>query len=249
MKKSLFILCLLLLIAVLPFTAAATSSRVDDKAGLLTSSEESRIEALLDQISEQYNVDIVIATVDYISGFSIDTYTENYYDSNNIGVGSRRSGALLLVSMDEREYRILTDGMAGDAMDGRAIDRIGDKITDDLSSGNYEEAFRIFARQCEYYLSGYETGFPFPVWDNLKICVIVGAVIAVIAVIVMCLQLKSVRKQLGAGAYTRPGSMQVTQCSDIFLYRNVTRVRIQTNSSGGRSGGGGGSRHMGGGKF
>ena len=248
MKNRLFawLLCLLLAVSILPFTTLAATSRLDDRANLLSSAEKNRVEKTLDEISAKFNVDIVIVTVNFISGFTADSYAENYYDSNGIGTGTGKDGALLLVCMAEREYRILSNGMVGDAIDDDAIDSICDEIVDDLSDGDYEEAFLTFARECDYYIDGHLNGFPFPALETLLICLGVGLVIALIVTCIMASRLKSVRQKQGAGEYTKPGSMQVTHASDLFLYRNVTRVKIQTNNTSGSSGG---SRHIGGGKF
>lgn len=242
-----FILVLLLCAAAVPLWAQALESRLYDGADILTVQEEAYVLQYLDRISEKYGVDIVVATVRELGSYSADSYVEHFYDSNQIGTGSRRDGALLLLSMAEREYRILTNGMVGDAIDDSAIDSIGDVIVSDLSDGNYADAFVAFAQECAYYIEGHINGFPFPALQNLIICFVIGLVAALIVTGVMRSQLKSVRKQMGAGDYTRAGSMQLTHSSDLFLYRNVTRVKIQNSSS--SRGGGGGSRHVGGGKF
>lgn len=239
-------LCALLLATALPFCVGASASRLDDGADLLTLEEEQRIEQILDQISNQHGVDIAIATVNTLGGYTPDAYVEHYYDSNGIGTGSQKDGALLLVCMADREYRILSNGMVGDAIDNSAIDSIGDNIADHLSDGEYAKAFETFAQACSYYIDGHLNGFPFPTGRNMLICLVVGLVIALIVTGIMRSQLKSVKRQQGAREYTKPGSMQLTHSSDLFLYRHVTRVKVQSNSSSGRSGG---SRHVGGGRF
>ena len=75
-----------------------------------------------------------------------------------------------------------------------------------------------------------------------------GIVIGVIVAFVLKGQLKTVRKQSQANAYVKSGSMQVTTRSDLYLYRNISRVRKQNNSSSG-SRSGGSSRSVGGGSF
>lgn len=239
------ILVLLLCTAAIPLCVQALDSRLYDGADILTVSEEAYVLHSLDRVSDEYGVDIVVAIASDLGDYSADTYVEYFYDNN---LGSSADGALLLLSMAEREYRILSNGMVGDAIDGDAIDSIGDAIVSDLSDGAYADAFVAFAEECAYYIDGHLNGFPFPALRNLGICLVVGLVIALIVTGVMCAQLKSVRKQQGAGDYTRAGSMRLTHSSDLFLYRNVTRVKIQSSSSssGGR---GGGSRHVGGGRF
>ena len=79
------------------------------------------------------------------------------------------------------------------------------------------------------------------------IALIIGVVAGVVVALILKGQLKSVRKQHQANAYVRDGSMHLTMSNDIFLYRNVTRTRKQTNNSSGSSGGTG--RSVGGGSF
>lgn len=59
-------------------------------------------------------------------------------------------------------------------------------------------------------------------------------------------KLRSVNARSQASEYYRKGSMDLTESRDIFLYRSVSRTRIQrtTTSSGGHSGGGGGGSHV-----
>ncbi len=59
----------------------------------------------------------------------------------------------------------------------------------------------------------------------------VGLLVALITVAVMYGQLKSVRKQQAASQYIIPGSLNVTYSSDVYLYRNVTKIPVQKNNS------------------
>ena len=223
---------------------AASDQNVYDDADLLNRTEELRLSEKLQEISRQYNAQIVVMTVSstYVN---TDIFAENIYDSMDIGYGDARDGVLLLVCMDVREYRILSNGFAGAAIAPGDIDSIGDAIVSDLSAGSYATAFDEFADQCAYYLDGYINGFPFNFRTNLTICLILGVVIGVIVAFVLKGQLKTVRKQNQANAYVQSGSMHVTVRSDLFLYRNISRTRkASSNSSGSRS-----SRNIGGGRF
>lgn len=245
MKRILSLVFAVLLIAVIPPDAQAQTSRLYDGADILTSQEERHVLQALDRVSEKYGVEIAVATVEHLGGDNADSYIAHYYDST---FGADADGALLLLSMAERDYRILSNGMVGDAIDDGAIDTIGDHIVSDLSDGYYVDAFVAFAEECDYYIDGHLNGFPFPALMYLGICLTVGLVIALIVTGIMRSQLKSVRRKQGAGDYARAGSMQLTHSGDLYLYRNVTRTKIQSASSS-SGGGGGGSRHVGGGKF
>ena len=163
----------------------------------------------------------------------------------NMGYGENRNGVLLLVCMDDREYRILSNGYAGEAIGMDQIDAISDAIVSDLSDGDYADAFITFADNCAYYLDGYLNGFPFNTGKNLVIALIIGVVAGVIVAFVLKKQLKSVRQQKQANVYIKSGSMQIATSRDLFLYREVSRTKKQSSSSSGS----GSSRNVGGGKF
>ena len=84
---------------------------------------------------------------------------------------------------------------------------------------------------------------------------VIGIVAGLIVVAILAGQLKSVKKQNQARDYVKAGSMRLTERSDIFLYRNVSRVKRDSgsSSSGSRSGSGSrsrsSSRHVGSRKF
>jgi len=150
------------------------------------------------------------------------------------------------VCMDPREYRILSNGFAGEAIDSGDIDDIGDAIVSDLSDGNYAAAFDEFADQCDYYLGGFINGFPFNFGKNLLICLVIGIIAGVVVAFILKGQLKTVRKQNQANVYVKPGSLQISVRRDLFLYRNVERRKKESSQSSGSSGS---SRSTGGGSF
>ena len=83
--------------------------------------------------------------------------------------------------------------------------------------------------------------------SNLGIALVIGLVVGLIVALSLKGQLKSVHKQYRADGYVRQGSMGLTVCKDLYLYRNVTRTPRQTNNSSGHRSGG--SRNVGGGSF
>lgn len=222
-----------------------------DEAELLSSSEESALKVKLLDISQAYQTQIVIATISSMGDGNIDSYVEYFYDTLGIGYGENHDGVLLLVCMNPREYRILSNGMAADAISKADIDSIGDGIVGDLSAGAYVTAFDCFADACAYYLDGHINGFPFEFGVNLIIALAVGIVAGLITVLVLKGQLKTVRKQDQANAYVKAGSMQLTVHSDTFLRREVTRTeRANDNDDdNNRSSSSGSSRNVGGGSF
>ncbi|MBQ8783907.1 MAG: TPM domain-containing protein [Clostridia bacterium] len=96
-----------------------------------------------------------------------------------------------------------------------------------------------------YYDNGYSQPQSFNIFKNIIIALVIGFVIALIIVMSMKGKLKSVRAKSGAADYVVPGSMNLTQSDERFLYRHVTRTPRQQNNSNGRSGGSGGGVRVG----
>ena len=245
MKKRILSILLVLVACLSLAGAAAEEKLLFDEADLLTEGEEERLHSALREISRTHNAQIIVGTVYDTQNGDIDYMVEALYDNMGFGYGSSHDGVFLLVCMDIRQYRILSNGFAGDAIGMSEIDAISDAMVDDLSDGDYAAAFDTFARRCDYYLNGYRSGYPFEFGKNLLIALAIGLGAGLITVLVMKSQLKSVRRQDRADVYVRPGSMQLTASRDIFLYRNVSR-RKRESSSGSRSSG---SRNVGGGSF
>jgi len=237
-------LCVMMALGV---NAATDEILVIDEAGLLTEEQAIALNTRLQSISSTYNTQIVLGTMEALENTDIDQFIEYVYDELEMGYGESRDGVLLLVCMDPREYRILTNGMADDAIGSSGIEQISDLIVSDLSDGNYADAFNIFADRCEYYLDGHLNGFPFEAGTNLLIALAVGLVVGVIVALILKGQLKSVYKRNEADVYVKPGSMQLTVSNDLFLYRTVSRQKKASSSSG--SGSSGSSRSVGGGSF
>lgn len=262
MKKAISFLLTLLLVFTLALTASAKSPRLVDDADLLSSSEESRLTALLNEISERQEFDVVIVTSDSLDGKSAMAFADDYYDYNDYGYGASYDGALLLVSMDTREWWISTTGFGITAINDDGIDYISEQFLSDLSDGDYADAFETFATLCDDFVTQAKTGeaydddhlpkAPFPLLKTVGIALIAGLIIGLITVTVMKRQLRSVRMQPAAATYVRPGSLQISESRDLFLFRNVQRrPRPKSNSSSGggthrgssgRSHGGGGGR-------
>ena len=249
MKRLLSVLTALILCIVLSgHVHAAGMPRLVDSADLLTDFQEAELLERLDRVSMELQVDLVIVTMESCGGYSADQVVEAYYDQYGFGYGPSRDGVLLMLSMEERDWRILSNGFGSDAIPPSDIDYIGDNIVDELSDGAYMDAFMEFIDLCRYEIEGERYGFPFEFGLSLTVSVIIGLVVALIVTLIMRSKLKSVRSRTGAREYAKPGSMKITRSSDLFLYRTLDRREKPKESSSGSHGGGGG-RSIGGGKF
>ena len=220
-----------------------------DEADLLTDEQEAELVKKLTEVSHATNAQVVIATMASMDGGDIDSFVDYLYDSMGFGYGENHDGVLLLVCMDPREYRILSNGYAGTAIGPDQIDTLCDFMETYLPNGHYVAAFNSFADQCGEFLEYYQMGSPFKVGKNLAISLIIGIIAGLIVAFVLKGQLKSVRKQDQAHRYVKPGSMTVDIQYDIFLYRTVTRTQKQKRIESTSSGSGDTARSKGGGSF
>ena len=274
MKKRIsMILLLLVLCFSMAVSAFATDSaegtdgfvdeyyRMQDLAGVLTEEENDELQNLLDEMSVNLKFDMIIVTVENLEGYTIQDYADDWYDYCEFGYGSNKDGALLLISMEERDWYISTCGYGITAFTDAGITYIGEQMGDDLSAGNYAEAFRTFIQLGNQFVTQARDGNPFDKSDLPKkplsviwiaISLAIGFVIAKIIVGSMKSQLKTVRAQAAASSYIREGSMNVTESRDLFLYHKIERTEKSKNNSSGSStheSSSGTSHGGGGGKF
>ena len=275
MKKVLSLIIVLALAVTLFVTAFAEGehpSRLVDDAGLLTESEFSLLEEKFNSLSEELNFDIVVVTVDGLDGKSPMDFADDYYDYNGYGYGANHDGCLFLISMEERDWYISTTGYGITAITDYGIDYIESAVVPYLSSGDYYGAFNEFAETVVDFVVEARNGSAYDIdntidgynpnerstGDKIKtvlICIAAGLIISLIVTFgIKRSYTKAVHFNRDARNYLVPGSLNMTGSYDNFLYSNVTKVRIQSESSSG----GGSSTHVsssgtshggGGGKF
>lgn len=242
-KKFLLILCLLLLCLSieLPAYAANASPRLVDNADYLTDSEETALLNKLDEISTQQGLDIVIVTIPDLYGEDITAFADDFYDEN----GYQPDGILLLISDYDREWAISTAGYGITVFTDAGQEYLTGQFLDALSEGKYAVAFDTYADLCDEFItqakSGtpYDAGFlpkePFHMVRNLLISIVIGLFSALIVTGSMKGKLKTVHAQAAASQYVKPGSMNITESREMFLYSQIQRHKRETKTSGGSS--------------
>lgn len=268
MKKIISVLFALFLLSTLVLPSFAADLYLIDNGNLLTEEEAGRVDSRLREVSEEIGMDVLIRTASSLGGKSAMAYAD---DAMDYEYGQVEDGILLLLSMDEREWYVSTKGRGISSFDDSGIDWMMDQVLGEIKRGDYEEAFLKFAQAAkeyseedhffskdldsqwnDYSYSSGKRGFHFSV-IGFAVCFAFGLGISFVIVLGMKSQLKSARFQ-NANPYLLPGSFRLTQNVDLFLYKNVTRVKIESTSSSGGGGGvhtsSSGSSHGGhGGKF
>lgn len=257
MKKITLILFVLIIscTALLPCYAQETLPLVIDRADLLTDGEESALAAKLAAISDRLDCDVVVLTEE-----SIDTdaqsYADDYFDYNGYGRGTARDGILLLVSMEPRYWHVSGSGICNSRyVSTPQLEYISENIADDLQDGDYAGCFDTFAKRCDKIITAARSGKvykePFNFVMSLVISLVIGFIVAFIVTGVMKGKLKSVAAKREANSYLKPGSLNVTEARDMFLYRQiaVTPKPTENKSSGSHTSSSGRSHSGVGGKF
>ena len=270
-RKFKSLICLFIfLITLSPINVkAAETKNIKDYLNYLSEPKVQQLQGSIDEIANKYNLDTVIVITDNTEGKTSMEYADDFYDYNNYGFDSEKSGILLLVNMDAREIWISTTGKAINIFSDTRIDTMINEITSYLSDGDYEGASRKFLERVDYYgtkgvvtddedLSIEENSTPPSFSSRLKEKIISPATYAIALIIslliTLVVTLRSKRNvTVNNRTYEDKGSFSLTNKQDIFVGENTTRRKIQkqsnnsshstthTSSSGSTHGGGGGS--------
>lgn len=148
-----FFLLLVLLTISLPVTFAAALPHVVDEANLLTSHELQSLSQQAETIGDRYQVDVVILTVVSLEGKDPESYADDYYDQRGYGLGSDRSGILLLISTESRDWAISTCGQAITWVTDQDLERLEKALLPSLAQNRYSTAFQNYLQALDQILS------------------------------------------------------------------------------------------------
>ena len=114
-KLSICLLLVLLLALALPETAWAEPGLqpITDAAGLLTEEQVSGLNTTAAQIADTVNCGLYVVTLDDYLKYNREGMEEcsaGIYDYYNLGMGEKKEGVMLLLSMAQREYYVTSFG-------------------------------------------------------------------------------------------------------------------------------------------
>lgn len=242
--------------------------KILDDYNYLTPSEEKEIISAARSFSDRSNFNIIFVLTDEIGSDKSDRGTMNYADDRYDELcGINTDGILLLINNDTKYDWISTSGSCINYYSDNRINRIFDRIYDDIVAGDYCSACLGFVDKCEYYYDqgkannqvGFESGDGYIELDfmmyaePLVVMLIIVAIAAAIAYNVITSPYKLKKAQ--TTNYTVPGSLllsiNTTASKGIITTRTYSprssggggrsggRSSTHRSSSGGRHGGGG----------
>lgn len=231
----------------------APTQRVYDYADVLTQKEEEYLAEQIAKCEEQAKCDIILVTIDQEMGLDDSTWTHNmvnyaddFYDDRAFGYDAPYGdGALFLDNWYKDEYGsqqgawLSTSGKVESIIGSHEEDRVWDAFDAGLRSNaatGYEYAIREIARQVELAEGkGYDTLPWLTIW-------VVPLVIALIYAFAKMHQKPGVDTTTPL-TYVPGKQPHVLRREDTFLRKSVSKVKIETESSGSRGGGGGGGSY------
>lgn len=248
---ALFAVILILSAAMLPVSAEATYlSKLDDTAQVLSDSEKSSLQSTINEVSEACKCNLAFVTVKDLNGASFShngttrDYADMYYETN---FGKNTDGIVVLLVLNngrgKRDIYISTSGKCIKRLSDSERESIFDDALDHHSpdSKGYYDFLNNIAQGIKKAVP------PHLKWYMLPLAFLIGFGIAMLILMFMKKQLKSVEMQRGAVNYVRPGSMSVTASRDSYLYSTVSRTARPKDSGGSHTSSGGGT-HGGGGR-
>ena len=262
-KTVLIILVLLFSVLLIPMTATATGnelSYVIDDARLLSDTQNTQLAKRAEELSNKYHCEVRIIAVDDMADYgyrNIEEFSYYIYDEYGLGYGNSRDCVMFVLSMADRDYDFRVWGNYGNkAFTLYGIDNLLDQyVLKELSNDNYNKAFSVLLDRAEVYFKLADEGNPFDrgtASEKSAGTVLILILIALLIAGLICLlwrsQMKTARIARTAGNYIPQGGFRLTGQGDIFMYRTVTRTKIQSSSSSGggaRIGSGGSSGRSG----
>jgi len=247
-KKWILLALALLALAVPAF--AEGLPLVVDNAALLTQEVVAELSAEAQRLSDAYQMDVVIHTTESLGGKIARDYAADFFDYSGYGRGADHDGVMLTLSMEDRDWDLLTTGSGIAAFTDYGLEQISDDIVPYFSAGNYADGFRRFLHDAEIFLAQWKSGAPYDVNNRVQLrtpleratgiavyLMIAALVIAAGVLLIMIFGMKTARPKPNASEYVKDGSVEISRSQDIYLYRTQTRVHVpkQSSSGGGSS--------------
>lgn len=120
-----------------------------DMADMIPDVDEHKINNMIAEYEERTEIEIGIVTVEDLEGESIDLYTNDLFQRIGVGKKATNNGVLLVVSEQDRLWRIETGYGIEYILTDADCSRIGREMTEYFKKGNYEEGIIHAVRSIE----------------------------------------------------------------------------------------------------
>ena len=226
---------------------------INDYTNTLSQSDLARLNSISTDLEATNGVEMVIVIIDSTDGQSIESYAQNLFETWGIGKEGANNGLLILISMNDQDYRVQTGyGIEGTVTDSLASRIMENEAMPDFKNGAYgqglihaAQSFADVLKGEKYEGAGGNTAFIVLLFMTVPIVLmaLVGSLIW-LAVRLKCPRCGSRVRQVKtqevlASSYSHSGirktDYECTVCHHQFS-RMVTIPMLVASTSGGSSG-------------
>ena len=239
MKRKYLTMTLSLLVSLLLTicaSAAGPAAYVTDDAGILTVEERNALEQMAKKTSEAYDFGVYIMTVENFRQFTLSDDVFDgavaLYQKHDLGMGDEDKGVLLLLSMAERDFSLITYSSYGEFLfDESTREDMTTVFLDDFGQNDWYTGFADYVDACDVILlEGPET-VQTTIYGYIGFILLFPAIIAFIVIRILGAKMKSVAFATQAAAYAGDGLI-LTDSHDLFTHSTESRRKRQSESSG-----------------
>lgn len=231
MKKKCLLILLILLLAVFPTMSlqARADTYISAPTSLIDVSDQQKGNETAERIWENNRVAcIVLFTEESCTEWELRQMIDRHSGEEN--------ALILAVSTGSRTYYIQPIRLN---IPDSSFDRIESAVVDHLSRDDWSGAALAFLSACEYEINlvwacGEERN------DVMGAEIFAGVIAIAAATVIVCVtagRMKKTGAVKNANSYLTKDGFHLTMQRDVYLYSTVSKIRIESNSSGGHSGG------------
>lgn len=249
-KKRVFLFSLLLVLIVMLAAPVELSADEEiapkikqliyDDAGLLNQEEYNELNLMANEYGAERETDIIIVTYN-MEGYDVMKFTEDFYDYYGPGFDKPHGNAVILaLNMSDRDLYLAGFYKSKTYLSDVRLDRIRDKITSNLTDGDYKLAFQKYIEKAHKYM-GVNPNlnpdlFVFNIWVQLGFSLLVGWIIVKI-------MLRRSRSNITVDAQTYEDrrTSGLLDYEDKYLHTSTSSRKIESSSSSSSDSSGGGT--------
>lgn len=222
--------------------AGETIGYVTDTAGLLTAAQRQQLEETAQNISDKYGFGVYLITVDsfrdHTDSYDIFDGATTLYKKYDLGVGEEKKGVLLLLSMNGRDFSLVTYSDYGNyVFDQTTREGMTSWFLDNFADDDWYGGFADYLAASDELLMEGPDKLQSEITALTGIMFLIPLGIAAAVISVMGRRMKSVAKAVQAEAYAE-GGLELTRSDDQFTHSTETRHKRKEDSDDTRSGGG-----------
>ena len=238
MKKNFQFVLILLIVLFHVAPSFANQLHFIDDANYLSRIEGERLNQKLEEISAKNDVDVVILTVSNLEKQTASDYADTYYEEKNF----KKDGILLLISRGSRDFAISTSGFGIKAFTDKGLNILMEPVLKALKQDKYDEAFQLFAKGADEFLSSAKEGNILysraenkASSTNILIQLVISLGIGLMGAYLITREekkaLTTVSSQVGAMSYLLNESVAIPVQNELFLYHLVQKTpKVKTDN-------------------